>query len=120
MNKIIIEDNIPLPSINDGCKTDADYTTNCLMAMAIMEIGQSFLIYRRSESSVKGWIEIVSRRSGINYHNNPDKCTYIHGINIKDKQLKFQYETITTEKQTTKIHSGKECKQYPVRVWRIK
>ena len=52
MNKIIIEDNIPL-SNNDS---SSNYKQSCFLAMSKLKVGQSILIHDRSEGTVKVWI----------------------------------------------------------------
>ena len=121
MNKIIIEDNIPEPDYSATIKgykrvegvwtaTNSKYKVECIRAMATMEVGQSFLVYGRCEYTIKSWIHTIV------YFGN--KEGNIHG----DKD--FEIKTIKSEKPTTKIHNNQlgkiKCKQYPIRVWRIK
>ena len=138
MNKIIIEDNIPLPN-NDS---SSNYKKSCLIVMSELEIGQSFLIYGRSESTIKHWIKKVERLCSENqmeelveWRNERIGNSYaekmynrrkeeIDMFSKNGKNLLFQCSVVKSEKPTTKIHNNQlwkiKCKQYPIRVWRIK
>ena len=71
MNKIIIEDNIPLPKGTNKSKLDPrtlsliKYREDCIENMKNMKVGQSFLIYDKQESTIWGWIRKIKNKTII-------------------------------------------------------
>ena len=126
MNKIIIEDNIPLPKRKQQQREDGLYRDKCKKAMLEMEVGQSFLVYNRGEGSVKEWVGGIHRWSDSKWRWNRELIPppyYIHigedKFDVTDKDLRYKTETIKSEKKLITYRCGKKYVHYPVRVWRV-
>ena len=124
MNKIIIEDNIPLPKGTNKSKLDPrtlsliKYREDCIENMKNMKVGQSFLIYDKQESTIWGWIRKIKNKN-FKFILEPDKSKkairkYIH--TWKADANHYYHNSFVPFRH----YEGKEVKQYPIRVWRIK
>lgn len=144
MKKIIIEDNIPLPEQKKYETTSWKYKHCCFDVMSKLEVGQSFLIYGRSEASIKCWfrefqhycdtesLDRVEEWRDNMYKLGSSKSDTrnrylkrkkrIESLSVYGKDLSFEYSVIKSEKPILKYDKSfkKEVKQYPIRVWRIK
>ena len=124
MNKIIIEDNIPLPKRTNKSKLDPrtlsliKYRKDCIENMESMKVGQSFLIYDKQKSTIWSWLRKIKNKN-FKFILEPDKSKkatkkYIH---TWKEDIQHRYNGSGAY---FRHYKGKEVKQYPIRVWRIK